>query len=125
MIALLIDPWFEAKFYGRVSAAGECWHLDGIDGAQGVQLWCPCGYGKPEYPLDGGRPHACRVPFANPRNAPMLPPDHGPQRTGDPTGPRPRWQMAGTGLGDLTCAPSIAVGSPECWHGFIVNGEVR
>lgn len=125
MTALLTDPWFDAKFYGRVSAKGEMWHLDGIEGAQGVQLWCPCGFGKPEYPLTGGRPHGLLVPFANPRNAPLLPDNHGPLRTGDPNAPRPRWAMTGTGLADLSCSPSVAVGSPECWHGFLTNGEVR
>lgn len=120
----LTDPWFEATFYGHCLADGGYSRLDSIDGAQGVQLWCPCGYGKPAYPLEGGRPHAILVPFGNPRNAPLCPPGHGPLRTEDPSGPRPRWAMTGMGLADLTCAPSIAVGNPECWHGYISGGEV-
>lgn len=126
MPSMLTDPWYDAKFYGRVGEGGEgySWYLTSIEGAQGVQLWCPCGYGKPEYPLKGGRPHAIKVPFANPRNALELPANHGPISTHDPAGPRPRWQMSGTSLEDLTLSPSIAVGKPECWHGFITKGQV-
>jgi hypothetical protein len=36
--------------------------------------------------------------------------------------PKPRWNVKGTGLGDLTVSPSIRVHG--CWHGFITNGEV-
>jgi hypothetical protein len=32
--------------------------------------------------------------------------------------------MDGTGLSDLTLSPSVDVGEPSCWHGFIRNGEV-
>ena len=118
----LTDPWFEAQFYGRASAGGFTDQGEQIEGSQGLWLWCPCGYGHPRYPLDGGRPHAIMVPFANPRNAPQVPPEHGPEsRTG---GPRPRWTMAGTGLHDLTLSPSVDVGQPSCWHGFVLNGEV-
>lgn len=124
----LTDPWFEAEFYGNVHAdeQGRMTHTrqgNRIDGAQGLQLWCPCGYGKPEFPLDGGRPHAVMVPFRNPRNAPELPPEHGPHSKNDPS-QHPRWEMSGSGLEDLTISPSIDVGTPSCWHGFIRNGEV-
>lgn len=85
-MARLDDPWFEATFYGDVSA--EAFHfLDSIEGAQGVWLWCPGGYGKPEYPLLGPRPHALMIPFQNPRNAPLCPSTHGPvSRTGSRPG---------------------------------------
>lgn len=129
MIAKLTDPWFDAEFYGEADDKGGHRHQGGqIEGAQGLFLWCPCGYGKPEFPLEGGRPHGVMVPFANPRNAPQLPPNHGPQSARDPAAPRPRWQMQGNGLGDLTTSPSVQVGSPSdntaCWHGYITNGEV-
>lgn len=140
MIAKLTDPWFDAEFYGKADVRGG-YTLQGgeVEGAQGLFLWCPCGFGKPEYPLNGGKPHGVIVPFANPRNAPQLPPNHGPHsaRTGcsvamagrsdtctDPSH-HPRWHMEGTGLHDLTTTPSIAVGNPECWHGFITNGLVK
>lgn len=122
MSAPLTDPWFEARFYGEASASCHR-YLDSIEGAQGLLLWCPCGYGKAEFPIDGGRPHAIMVPFANPRNAPPLPADHGPCSRVD-RNVHPRWTMSGTSLADLTCTPSVAVGDPECWHGYITNGQV-
>ncbi len=121
-MARLTDEWFDASFYGEASALGHR-YLPSIEGAQGVQFWCPCGYGKAEFPLEGGRPHAVMVPFSNPRNAPELPADHGPHSRSDPNH-HPRWTMAGTSLEDLTTTPSVAVGTPECWHGYITNGEV-
>jgi hypothetical protein len=133
-MARLTDPWFEAEFYGN--ADSESYRLQGatIEGAQGLFLWCPCGYGKVDvkgkerYPLDlslnKGRPHGVLVPFANPRNAPTLPPEHGPHSRGDKS-VHPRWHMEGSSLEDLTLTPSIAVGDPECWHGFITSGEVK
>lgn len=129
MIAKLTDPWFEAEFYGEADDKGG-YRRQGnrIEGAQGLFLWCPCGFGKAEFPLNGGRPHGVMVPFENPRNAPQLSPNHGPHSARDPNAPRPRWQMQGGGLDDLSTSPSIAVGggyqSLECWHGFIANGEV-
>jgi hypothetical protein len=61
------------------------------------------------------------IPFANPRNAPAVPADHGPQSKLNPDGPRPRWIMSGTSLEDLTLTPSIDTG---CWHEYITLGEV-
>lgn len=116
---LLTDPWFDATFYGEATATSYR-DLPSMDGAQGVTFWCPCGYGKPEYPLDGARPHQVQVPFANPRNAPPVPAGHGPGTKGV----KPRWVAAGTGLADLTLTPSVNVGAPSCWHGFITNGRV-
>lgn len=126
----LSDPWFAAEFYGEINEADQSHRQQGerIEGAQGLFLWCPCGYGKPEFPLDGGRPHGVIIPFKNPRNAPPVPANHGPQSANDPAAARPRWTMAGTGLHDLTLSPSVQVGSPAqgtgCWHGFVTNGQV-
>ncbi len=95
---------------------------ENIKGADGLLFWCPCGYGKPEFPIDGARPHGVVVSFANPIDAPPVPPDAGSMnREGKPS----RWVVSGTGLHDLTLSPSIAVGAnPECWHGWIQNGKV-
>jgi len=121
MIARLTDPWFEAEFLANTTATGHR-SQDSIDGADGVFFWCPCGYGKPEYPIEGGRPHGVIVSFANPRGCSPAPPDAGSRsRTGGPS----RWTMSGTGLNDLTLSPSVDVGTPSCWHGWIQNGEVR
>ena len=121
MTARLTDPWFEAEFYGDVKPEGG-FTRRGPDlvGSQGLMLWCPCGFGKVAYPLDGGRPHMILVPFRNPSGAPVAPDAHGPHNGGKPV----RWLVSGTGLADLTITPSVAVGKPECWHGFITNGEV-
>lgn len=120
MIAKLSDPWFEARFVTDTTARGHR-YVDTLDGADGVLFWCPCGYGKTEYPLDGARPHAVMVNFANPRGCAPAPPDAGSRSRGG--GPS-RWTMSGTGLHDLTIQPSVAVGTPECWHGWITNGDV-
>jgi Family of unknown function (DUF6527) len=121
MIARLTDPWFAARFVTETTALGHR-YTDSLDGADGVCFWCPCGYGRPEFPLDGARPHAVIASFANPRGAPAAPPDAGSHsRDGKPS----RWTMSGTGLADLTLSPSVDVGTPSCWHGWIVNGEVR
>ena len=120
MSARLTDPWFEATFLTETTAKGhrEC---DTLEDADGVQFWCPCGFGKPDYPIDGARPHGVIVSFGNPRRVPVPPPDAGSQsRNGGPS----RWTVSGTGLHDLTLSPSVAVGTPECWHGWITNGEV-
>jgi hypothetical protein len=121
VIARLDDPWFEAKFVTESSVAGHRFHSS-IDGADGVFLWCPCGYGKPAYPLDGGRPHAILVHFRNPRGCAPAPPDTGMRNKNG--GPPPRWAMSGTGLHDLTLHPSVDIGEPSCWHGWIQNGVV-
>jgi hypothetical protein len=138
-IALLTDPWFEAHFYGYVEEGS--WRIahDGgaplrFEEAQGLFLWCPCGYGQREkdgslkYPLDlslnHGRPHGLIVPFSNPPSGIPLPAGHGPIGRDGKT--RPRWTVSGSGLNDLTITPSIAVGKdPECWHGFITAGKVK
>jgi hypothetical protein len=89
--------------------------------AIGLILWCPCGYGKPEYPLKGGRPHVVLVVFAD-RGAPA---DFGPVSRND-SKVHPRWKVeSGDALENLTLSPSIDIGTPSCWHGYIQNGEVR
>ena len=118
----LTDPWFEAEFYGEATVLSHRLQGNKIEGAQGLFLWCPCGYGKKEFPVEGARPHGVMIPFANPRNAPELPECHGP--TSKDGKHRPRWTMTGTGLEDLTITPSVDVGNNSCWHGFIKNGEV-
>ncbi|HEY2509509.1 MAG TPA: DUF6527 family protein [Polyangiaceae bacterium] len=122
MIARLSDPWFEATFIGRGTEKGSFCYLSSIDGAQGINLWCPCGYGKAEYPLDGARPHGLIVPFANPRGAAIVEANFG--ITGRDRVTKTRWTMSGTNLEDLTLTPSVDVGTPSCWHGFITNGNV-
>lgn len=122
MDASLQDPWFEAQFYGRANDYGYTLQGGEIEGAQGLFSWCPCGFGRAEYPLEGPRPHAIIVPFANPRNVPAVPEWHGPENKNG--GARPRWTMSGNGLGDLTLSPSIDVGTPSCWHGYIRLGRV-
>jgi hypothetical protein len=121
----LIDAWFEASFiYGiAFDGSGFSHGKKDLTGAQGLWLWCPCGYGKLEYPLAGGRPHAVLVPFALPLNAPPPPAAFGPVNA---AGARPRWKFRGTGLHDLTISPSIDVGAgtTKCSHGFITNGEI-
>lgn len=118
---LLTDPWFEAQFVTESTAAGHRFHPT-LEGADGVFLWCPCGYGKPEYQGEGGRPHAIIVLFANPRGCPVPPPDAGMRNKNG--GPNPRWTMSGTGLHDLTLAPSVDIGNPSCWHGWVQGGVV-
>lgn len=135
----LTDPWFEAKFIADVRVMENGLHSfrhfkpDGtpyaLAEAVGVEFWCPCGVnalekdGSLRYPLDlslnKGRPHACLVVFAG-RGAPD---SFGPHSRGNPTD-HPRWTVAGSGLDDLTTTPSISTGDPECWHGFITNGEI-
>lgn len=39
-----------------------------------------------------------------------------------------RWQVSGAGYHDLTLSPSVDLTGPvrpNCWHGFITNGEIR
>ena len=125
----LTDTWFKAHFYGDIgedesfrtlTPSGDPWPFST---SQGLWLWCPCGYGKPEFPLDGPRPHAILVPFSNPPSGVPVPDNHGCFGRDGKT--RPRWTVSGTGLNNLTIKPSIAVGKdPECWHGFITNGEI-
>ena len=117
MIARLDDPWFEAKFITKTVKRSYQRH-DKLDGADGIVFWCPCGYGKSEFPLEGDRPHSILISFANPINASIVSPDSGSQtRFGKPS----RWIVGGTGFDDLSLSPSI---DNDCWHGYIMNGVI-
>jgi hypothetical protein len=139
--APLIDPWFDAGFIRDAQEDGgyRVHHENGepikFSEAQGLYLWCPCGYGARdkdgslEFPLDlslnHGRPHGLLIPFSNPPSGIAVPANFGPvdKNTGTT---HPRWQVvSGSGLSDLTLAPSIDVGKPSCWHGFIQSGVVK
>lgn len=81
--------------------------------AQGLELDCP--------KCTGNRSHRVQVAF---HDRGVL--DHHGSRNkeGKPT----RWHVAGgTGLVDLSLSPSIdcTPSDPNCWHGFITNGEIR
>lgn len=127
----LTDPKFAASFVRCEETLGcrdpDCFiasprphdhrsyvRVAALDDAQGVELHCPCGVGS------------LIVLFSNPRRLPVAGEKFGMRLRGNHAAPPPRWQMvSGTGLHDLTLAPSISVGDPECWHGWIQNGEVR
>lgn len=98
---LLTEPEWEAQFV-TAPRPGIIGRADTLAQAQGVMLMCPCGQG-----------HRLVVWFA----------DRGVPAEREP-GPG-RWTARGTGLGDLTLAPSIAVGEPVCWHGHIEEGRIR
>lgn len=140
MIAKLTDPWFEARFIYDVQPNGSSYRMHHEDGspttfaeAQGLFLWCPCGYGAKDkdgslkYPLDlslnHGRPHGVLIVFANPPSGIIPPANFGPTSKKDKS-VHPRWNVGGTGLDDLTLSPSVDVGDPSCWHGHIHSGEV-
>lgn len=88
--------------------------------AQGVTFQCPaCAVGKP--PAEGGGfvgAHYIDVTFAD---RGVLP-HHGCHgSSGEPT----RWQVSGSGLDDLTTAPSILLLGGCGWHGFIRGGAIE
>jgi hypothetical protein len=122
VIARLTDPWFDAEFYGCVTETSYRRQGPTLYGAQGLFLWCPCGFGKQQYPIHGGRPHGLLIPFANPQGAPPAVDAHCPVGSDGKT--RQRWTMAGTGLADLSLTPSVDVGTDHCWHSYITNGAV-
>ena len=144
----LTDPWFEAEFYGGVFENRPCSETDpscchsvnhltsgyrrqggNIEGAQGIFLYSPCSFGVDKgietrsWRTSYRGAHGLLIPFSNPRNAPNVPDGHGPQSRDGKR--RPRWTMSGTGLADLSLTPSVAVGEPECWHGYITSGIAR
>src|SRR5271165_3716463 len=108
----LLDPWYEAEFGGNAGPTGS-WRRQGdtIEGAQLVFLWCPCAYGN------DARAHGLIIPFRNPRNAPV--PEHNFGILSRDGQTKTRWEMSGSGLHDLTLSPSVDVGDPSCWHGYI------
>lgn len=114
MIARLLDPWFEAAFVYDVEPSGKTWRrrAEGpLAGAQGLFLFCPCGYPGP----NAKRAHGLLVPFTT---CPAV-------IVRDRNGGAPKWSATGTSLADLTVHPSVDVDTPSCWHGWIVSGEVR
>lgn len=138
----LTHPWFEAHFFNEAKSDGSYMSHDPFEGknaiplslAQGLLLWCPCGIdqkdvdGNLRYPLDlslnKGRPHGCMIVFRNPLSGVIAPDNFGPTSRGDKN-IHPRWTIvSGDSLSNLTLDPSIAVGNPECWHGWIKNGVV-
>lgn len=127
----LTDSWFDAAFIGRIDPvtlgyssnfdSRQPEHAIPFAEAQALILWCPCGYGHPKYPIDGGRPHAIIVPFRD-RG---VPDNYGPIGRDKKT--RPQWGVSGTSLDDLVITPSIDAGEPSCWHGHIglrVPGDI-
>jgi hypothetical protein len=135
MIGRLDDPWFDASFLTDTTAKGHR-RIDTLQNADGLFLWCPCGFNDPQFRAPNqGRPHGIIVSFANPRGVPPAPVDAGSRsRDGKPS----RWTIvSGTGLWDLTLSPSVDVGDKtinpvtkkqvvtSCWHGFIQKGEVK
>lgn len=83
----------------RVVEPGHYAHVDELQLAHGIRFTCPqCG------------DHQVLVWFR----------DRAVPETEEPT---PRWSVSGTGIEDLTLAPSINVRG--CWHGFVRGGEVR
>lgn len=139
MIARLDDPWFEAGFICKAETDGSYRvHHEGgspikFEESQGLRLWCPCGYGSKDsggetlYPLDlslnCGRPHGVLIVFANPPSGILPPISFGPTNKSGQT--HPRWTVVGNCLGNLTLSPSVDVGNPSCWHGFIQNGIIK
>jgi len=106
----LTDPWFEAYFITDGSIAGQRRHVTTLAEAQGVVLFCPCGFGT-------DRAHGLVVPFTNA-------PEHNFGVLARDGVTRPKWKATGTTLADLTIHPSVDVGTPSCWHGWIKAGEV-
>jgi hypothetical protein len=84
--------------------------VQGLAEAQAIFMDCPkCQ-----------RTHSIMIAFAN---RGVL--DHQGTRSSD--GRPTRWQVvSGAGFDDLTLSPSIDCthSDPNCWHGFIKNGEV-
>jgi hypothetical protein len=98
-----------ATFLDRVAPDGGSWyHGAPFVSAQGIHFHCPlCNA------------HDIVVWFAG-RGVP------------DGVEPKPRWNVSGSGLSDLTLTPSINLDVPELrvlsacrWHGFVTNGEAR
>jgi hypothetical protein len=79
-----------------------------FEAAQGVLLLCPLCFER-----NGGEvgTHTVLIWFA----------DRGIE---DHWRPLPRWRVSGTGFEDLTLSPSIAIGQPCGWHGFVQGGII-
>ena len=108
----LTDPWFEAYFITDGSIPGQRRrHVETLAEAQGLVLFCPCVFGRTE------GAHGLIVPFTNA-------PEHNFGVTARDGVTRPKWTASGTNLTDLTLSPSVDVGTPSCWHGWIRGGEI-
>lgn len=108
----LSDSWFEAYFITDGSVPGmKRRHVATLAEAQGLVLFCPCQYGT-----DQG--HGLVVPFKNA-------PEHNFGVVARDGITRPKWETTGSSLDDLSLNPSVDVGTPSCWHGWIQNGEVK
>lgn len=82
--------------------------------AQGIHFLCPKCFAANRG--DVGT-HWCQVTF----EGKGVPPEMGcHDNTGRPT----RWNVSGSGYGDLTVTPSIQILGGCAWHGFITNGEI-
>lgn len=106
-----IRAWHEAGA-PTVAVTGPVTYIPEVDRlaeAQGVEFDCPkCANG-----------HRIAVAFAG---RGVL--DHQASRAKD--GRPTRWAVSGTGFADLSLSPSVDCtrSDPNCWHGFITNGEV-
>lgn len=84
-------------------------NVESLTEADGITFLCPKCFEE--------NGHRCEVTFEG-RGAAD---DQGTQGSdGTPT----RWNVSGSGLKDLTTAPSILLVGGCAWHGFITNGEV-
>lgn len=92
-------------------------HVNNLVEAQGIWFLCPECLVKNNGPVGT---HMCDVTFEG-RGAT---PDQG---SHDPDGKPVRWNVSGTGFGDLTLTPSIQVYCrPDGgWHGYITGGAVQ
>lgn len=94
-----------------VPFTGPVTHLlqvQALPDAQGIEFDCPkC------------RNHRIHIAFAGRGVA-----DHHGTHAAD--GRPTRWQVTGTGFDDITLTPSVdcTPSNPNCWHGFITNGEI-
>jgi hypothetical protein len=95
-------------------------HLDTLNGAQGVMFQCPkCAAGKPIVEEDGKRfvrgAHLVLCWFSNPQGTTPAP---------DTMTPLPgRWTASGNSLADLTLNPSVFLQGGCGWHGWVKNGD--
>lgn len=89
--------------------------VDELAAAQGVMFKCPLCYPKAGGPKGV---HLVEVTFAG-RGVRDDEGCH--NRDGQPT----RWTVLGTGVADLTIAPSIELQGGCGWHGYVTNGVAK
>jgi hypothetical protein len=111
----------DARFLSEYTEKGRR-KQDSMFGAQGVMFQCPgCARGKEvEEEIEDDIPrrfvrgvHYTICWFTNPIGNEAVPTDATP-------GPG-RWEAKGSNLSNLTLTPSVH--TPECYHGYITNGE--